>query len=212
VVAKLAKPVRRTKEMLSANIDAPFIVDELHDGIDFHSKITRDELEAIAGTPRTPVPSCKCLHLGSRGSVLGRHAGSTALAILVSACTRCKSALKLGAGPYWEDVKQPLVEILARNNITSAENITVQLLGGGSRFPRVQSDLASLLEGLSLEKNLDADEGAAMGGGLLAANLSTTFRLRQFGMQDGIMHPITITIDPTEGVPDIHKVRAALAA
>jgi Hsp70 protein len=114
------------------------------------------------------------------------------------------------AGSYWEKVKEPLQELLDRNNITSAANITLQMIGGGSRIPRVQAELAKVLEGLSLEKQLDADEAPAMGAGLMAANLSTTFRLRQFGMQDGLTYPISISLEPGEGVPDIHSVRRCL--
>ena len=33
-----------------------------------------------------------------------------------------------------------------------------------------------------------------LGAGLFAANLSTTFRLRKFGMKDGITYPITIEV------------------
>lgn len=111
------------------------------------------------------------------------------------------------AGPYWEEVAAPLQELLQRNNITTAANITLQMIGGGSRIPRVQADLAKVLEDLSLERQLDADEAPAMGAGLMAANLSTTFRLRQFGMQDGIIHPISISLEPGEGIPDTHSVR-----
>lgn len=53
----MAKPVRRTKEMLSANLDAPFIVEELFNGIDFMSSISRDEFEQIAGAILYPVRS-----------------------------------------------------------------------------------------------------------------------------------------------------------
>lgn len=49
VVAKMAKPVRRTKEMLSANSEAPFMVEELFQGIDFASSMNRQEFETIAG-------------------------------------------------------------------------------------------------------------------------------------------------------------------
>lgn len=49
VVSKMAKPIRRTKEMLSANMDAPFIMEELFNGIDFMSSITRQEFEEIGG-------------------------------------------------------------------------------------------------------------------------------------------------------------------
>ena len=33
-----------------------------------------------------------------------------------------------------------------------------------------------------------------LGAGLFAANLSTTFRLRKFGMKDGMTYPITIEV------------------
>lgn len=104
-------------------------------------------------------------------------------------------------------MKAPLLELLERNNITSAENVTLQMIGGGSRIPRVQADLAKVMEGLSLEKQLDADEAPAMGAGLMAANLSTTFRLRQFGMQDGLMFPVSISVEPGKGMPETHSVR-----
>lgn len=45
-----------------------------------------------------------------------------------------------------------------------------------------------------LGRHLDADEAVVLGAGLFAANLSTTFRLRKFGMRDGITYPITIEV------------------
>lgn len=44
-----ALQARRTKEMLSANTEAPFIVEELLDGKDFRSSMKRQELESLAG-------------------------------------------------------------------------------------------------------------------------------------------------------------------
>ena len=41
---------------------------------------------------------------------------------------------------------------------------------------------------------MDADEAVVLGAGLFAANLSTTFRLRKFGMNDGITYPITFQV------------------
>jgi hypoxia up-regulated 1 len=49
VAAKLRKAVRRTKEMLTPNAEAPLHVEELHKGIDFSSKVTRTQLEDLAG-------------------------------------------------------------------------------------------------------------------------------------------------------------------
>lgn len=39
---------KRTKEILSANSDAPISVEELHDGCDFRSRITRWDTHKIA--------------------------------------------------------------------------------------------------------------------------------------------------------------------
>jgi hypothetical protein len=47
-MAKLRRQVRRTKEILSANTDAPFNVEELHEGRDFSSSISRADFEAMA--------------------------------------------------------------------------------------------------------------------------------------------------------------------
>jgi hypoxia up-regulated 1 len=111
------------------------------------------------------------------------------------------------AEPYWQAVKAPLQEIIKRNNLTSATNITVQLLGGGSRVPRVQSELSSVHPGISLERQLDASEAFAAGGALYAANLSTMFRLRRFGMIDGSAYSVKLSLEPTTGVPEELEVR-----
>lgn len=103
-------------------------------------------------------------------------------------------------------MKGPLRELLERNNLTSADQFSLQLLGGGSRVPRVQAELEGVMEGLTLEKQLDADEAGALGGGLVAANMSTTFRLRPFGMHDGNVYPISVALHSGPGVPEEHKV------
>jgi hypoxia up-regulated 1 len=47
-LARLRAAVRRTKEILSANADAPVSVEELAGGVDFRSTISRAEFEAMA--------------------------------------------------------------------------------------------------------------------------------------------------------------------
>ncbi len=44
--------------------------------------------------------------------------------------------------------------------------------------------------------HLDADEAVVLGAGLFAANLSTTFRLRKFGMADGATYPVQYQARP----------------
>jgi len=48
VMSKLRKSVKKTKEMLSANKAAPIYAEELHEGIDFSSSITREKFEELA--------------------------------------------------------------------------------------------------------------------------------------------------------------------
>lgn len=48
-VAKLRAQVKRALRVLSANADTRLSVEELHDGHDFRSSITRDAFEALAG-------------------------------------------------------------------------------------------------------------------------------------------------------------------
>ncbi len=49
-------------------------------------------------------------------------------------------------------------------------------------------------------RHLDADEAVALGAALFAANLSTTFRLRKFGMADGVTHPVVFQVRPGASV------------
>ena len=42
-------------------------------------------------------------------------------------------------------------------------------------------------------RHLDADEAVVLGASLFAANLSTSFRLRKFGMADAYMYGISLT-------------------
>ena len=47
-IAKLRKQVRKTKEILSANKEAPLSVEGMHEDVDFRSTITRKDFEALA--------------------------------------------------------------------------------------------------------------------------------------------------------------------
>lgn len=141
-MAKLKRQVRRTKEILSANTAAPFSVEELHEGRDFQSSISRDTFESLA-----------------------------------------KQILDKAAAP--------LTRLLSRNNLKGSDVDAVELLGGGSRVPRLHTVLSEALGGRHLDRHLDADEAVVLGAGLFAANLSTSFRLRKFGMTDVAMFGVS---------------------
>ena len=59
---------------------------------------------------------------------------------------------------------------------------------------------------LSVGRHLDADEAVVLGAGLFAANLSTTFRLRKFGMTDGATFPLIFQVS---GSPEFCRQRGA---
>ena len=94
---------KRTKEMLSANTEAPFIVEELLDGQDFRSSIKRQQLEDLAGD-------------------------------------------------FFQRAAKPLQRLLQRNGLAPTDVHAVELLGGGSRIPKLQSELGHVLSGRVLDK------------------------------------------------------------
>jgi molecular chaperone DnaK (HSP70) len=59
--------------------------------------------------------------------------------------------------------------------------------------------LSEVLGGRPLDRHLDSDEAAVLGASLFAANLSTSFRLKKFGMTDGAMFGVTFKVGGRRG-------------
>jgi hypoxia up-regulated 1 len=159
-IAKLRKQAQKAKHVLSANSDVSVSIEDLLPGVDFRTKITREEFEQASG------------------SVIDR-------AVV------------------------PLTTLLSRNDIKVEDLTAVELLGGSSRVPAVKNRLSESLLGRTLDSHLDADEAVVLGAGLVAANLSTIFRLRQFGMTDKAMYEVVFTLNEDEArtlVPVMKKV------
>ena len=152
-IAKLRKQVRKTKEILSANKEAPLSVEGMHEDVDFRSTITRKDFEALA---------------------------------------KEKGIFTRAAGPL-----KAIVESLADFDITLKDIEVVEAIGGGTRVPGVKKALSEALDGRALDFHLDADEAVAMGAGLFAANMSTTFRMRKFGAADAA--PYALEVDLGKG-------------
>ena len=89
----------------------------------------------------------------------------------------------------------PLELIMERNDVTAEGLAGVELLGGSSRVPMVKERLSQVLKGRSLDTHLDADEAVVLGAGYVAANMSTVFRLRPFGMTDKSMFHVDYELD-----------------
>lgn len=91
------------KQVLSANSEAPLSVEELHNGVDFRSRITREDFEAIAGD-------------------------------------------------FFARAAAPLQSLLQRNPGAAKNLSAVELLGGGTRVPRLQAVLSEALGGRTLDR------------------------------------------------------------
>lgn len=150
-MAKLRKEVKRTKEILSANTEAPLNVESLFEDKDFRTSITREKFENL----------CEDL---------------------------------------WVRAVQPLKLVLEDANLTLADIDAVELVGGATRVPKLQSVLSGFLENRNLDRHLDADEALALGSSLVAANLSDSFKLyRGIGMVDGSVYGILFQLRQNGG-------------
>ena len=151
-IGKMRKQVRKTKEILSANKEAPFSVESLHDEVDLRSKISREEFNNLAG-----------------------------------------DLFQRMAGPLRE-----VVAVLGDYNVTLDQIEAIEVIGGSSRVPGVKDELEKAINGRKFDVHLDADEAVAMGAGLFAANMSTTFRMRKFGAADAMPHGMSYTVTPSD--------------
>ena len=100
----------------------------------------------------------------------------------------------------------PLKTIMERNEVDAEGLAGIELLGGSSRVPMVKARLSELLKGRGLDTHLDADEAVVLGAGYVAANLSTIFRLRTFGMTDKAMYHIDYELDGASKSPLVQSM------
>merc|ERR1740117_25215 len=85
----------------------------------------------------------------------------------------------------------PVDEALIQANMTHLDIDAVEIIGGGSRMPKVQKLLKERLH-MNLSVHLNGDEAMALGAAFHAANLSKAFRVRHVGMQD--LQPLAIGV------------------
>ena len=100
--------------------------------------------------------------------------------------TISRDKLEQLAHDLWSKAVAPVTLALKMANITDTSNITVELLGGGMRVPRIQTELAKALKipEADLGKHINSDESMALGAAFAGANVSTAFRVRHVGMTD----------------------------
>ncbi|CAM8987794.1 unnamed protein product [Rhodiola kirilowii] len=96
----------------------------------------------------------------------------------------------------WEKSLVPIKEVLEHSDLKMSDIYAVELIGGATRVPKLQSTLQDFLGKSSLDKHLDSDEAIVLGASLHAANLSDGIKLnRKLGMVDGSTYGYVIQLD-----------------
>jgi hypoxia up-regulated 1 len=90
----------------------------------------------------------------------------------------------------------PVQKALDIANKTVADLTAIELLGGGMRIPRVQTELSAAVGGMDLGKHINGDESMALGAAFAGANISKSFRVRHVGMTD--VNPFAMNVSLTD--------------
>nr|GEV81823.1 heat shock 70 kDa protein 17 [Tanacetum cinerariifolium] len=103
----------------------------------------------------------------------------------------------------WERSVIPLKEVLKDSGLKVDDIYAFELIGGGTRVPKLQAKLQEFLGRSDLDRHLDADEAIVLGASLHAANLSDGIKLnRKLGMIDGSMYGLMMDLDGPDLVKD----------
>ncbi|XP_056864478.1 heat shock 70 kDa protein 17 isoform X2 [Raphanus sativus] len=102
----------------------------------------------------------------------------------------------------WERSLTPLKDVLKHSGLKMDDIYAVELIGGATRVPKLQSTIQEFIGKQELDKHLDADEAIVLGSALHAANLSDGIKLkRRLGIVDGSPYGFLVEL---EG-PDVKK-------
>ncbi len=102
----------------------------------------------------------------------------------------------------------PLDRALAAAGVTATEVHSIEMLGGGTRVPFVQT-LVKEYTGRELSKTCDADESVCWGATMQCAMYSPSFKVKEYDVKDICAYPIRVEWQhdanaPTSGVlPDM---------
>ncbi|XP_076906177.1 heat shock 70 kDa protein 17-like [Bidens hawaiensis] len=103
----------------------------------------------------------------------------------------------------WERSIIPVKELLKHSGLKVDDIYAFELIGGGTRVPKLQAKLQEFLGRSDVDRHLDADEATVLGASLHAANLSDGIKLnRKLGMVDGSMYGLMMDLDGPDLVKD----------
>jgi len=93
-------------------------------------------------------------------------------------------------------IPAPLERAVQDSGLTLEQLDAIELVGGTTRIPAVRTHILSAFPGKSLSTTLNQDEAIARGATFACAQLSPTFRVRDFSIQDISPYPIKVQWAP----------------
>jgi len=94
----------------------------------------------------------------------------------------------------WPRLETPIRAVLDQAGLAPKDVDRVEVVGGASRIPRIKDTAMKIFERKSLDFSLNGDEACALGAALYAAKMSTSFRLREFGITDHLPFSISARV------------------
>lgn len=112
-----------------------------------------------------------------------------------------RAELEKTAAPLLANAVRPVLSAIQKAGITAGDLHAVVPFGGTTRMPKIQSLVLDALKRPSMNKSINSDEAAVMGAVFFGAAQSSTFRVRNLGIYDRFVRPISaeITRDPASG-------------
>jgi len=101
-------------------------------------------------------------------------------------------------------VVPPIEEVLKRSNLNKEDIDVIEILGGGIRIPKVQDLIRNFME-KEVGMHINGDDSMALGASLMAANLTTSFRVMVPEINDGPNYRTDITIQGLAEDDDFNK-------
>jgi heat shock protein 4 len=122
--------------------------------------------------------------------------------------TREEFETLIGAN-FKERLAAPLERVLAAGKVTAEQLHSLEMLGGGTRIPYVQTLIREMV-GRDLSKTCDADESVCWGATLHCAMLSPSFKVKPYEVREISAFPISVDWkhDPTAPVTGVLPLTA----
>ncbi len=98
----------------------------------------------------------------------------------------------------FSELLEPIKVILQSNKLTTANISEIQMLGGGTRVPKVREAIAAYFGRPNVDTHLNGDDAICMGSAFYAAMKSNAFKKQNFKFRDLTLFPVSMS-HPTIG-------------